>query len=223
MCRIKKRIFLWVLKWDLWFGQLWILKGKICLVFDICCWYLLSWFWCNYSSWSSKLVDFTGKWIVNLTKAKLLCAFFFLICIFNFSFLSIVFVPVFPQPPPNIQYAAIVIGGSFIIEGKVHCIMRMIACPNHMIILDFSFYLIPPLTLLYPFFRCFSSCCHTSCQERCSCWGHEIKRLYMAWSWSYLCCSHDWGNLLSLCSFNQLIYFFPSRRMFPEISSLFGS
>lgn len=40
--------------------QLWLFQGKICLVFDICCWYLLSWFWSYNCSWLSKLVDFTG-------------------------------------------------------------------------------------------------------------------------------------------------------------------
>lgn len=38
--------------------QIRLLQGKICLVFDICCWYLLSWLWCYYSSWSTKLVDY---------------------------------------------------------------------------------------------------------------------------------------------------------------------
>ena len=47
--------------------------------------------------------------------------------------------------------------------------------------------------------RCFSYCCHTSCQERCSCGGNEIKRLYLARPWSYICCCDDGGgNLLPL-------------------------
>lgn len=76
----------------LWFWQLWILQGKICLVFDICCWYLLSWFWCDYCSWISKLVDFTGYWLIEFLVGKFVtqtsvCSF-----LFNFSFFSVVFV-----------------------------------------------------------------------------------------------------------------------------------
>ncbi|KAL5554656.1 hypothetical protein UlMin_042057, partial [Ulmus minor] len=32
---------------------------KFCLVFDICHWHILSWFWGYYCSWNSELVDFT--------------------------------------------------------------------------------------------------------------------------------------------------------------------
>ncbi|XP_041024860.1 metal tolerance protein C4 isoform X2 [Juglans microcarpa x Juglans regia] len=41
-------------------NQLWLFQGKICLVFDICCRYLLSWFWSYNCSWLSKLMDFTA-------------------------------------------------------------------------------------------------------------------------------------------------------------------
>lgn len=51
--------------------------------------------------------------------------------------------------------------------------------------------------------RCLSSCCHTSCQERRSCRGNEIKRLYLAWPWSYICCSNDRGNSLHLLIFSS--------------------
>lgn len=42
-------------------------------------------------------------------------------------------------------------------------------------------------------YRCFSCCCDTSCQERCICRRYDNKRLYLAWSWSYICCSHGRG------------------------------
>ena len=41
--------------------HVWLFQGEVCLVLDICCWYLLSWFWSYNCSWSSKLVDFTCK------------------------------------------------------------------------------------------------------------------------------------------------------------------
>lgn len=42
-------------------SQLWLFQRKICLVLNIGCWYLLSWFWCNNCSWHSELVDFAGN------------------------------------------------------------------------------------------------------------------------------------------------------------------
>ena len=63
-----------------------------------------------------------------------------------------------------------------------------------------SFVYFHPFLLQWAFsVRCFSYCCHTSCQERCSCGGNEIKRLYLARPWSYICCCDDGGgNLLPL-------------------------
>lgn len=54
--------------WFPFYCQVWLFQGKICLVFDICCWNLLSWFWCHNCKWSSKFMDFTG------TLCKLLLA-----------------------------------------------------------------------------------------------------------------------------------------------------
>lgn len=45
--------------------QLWLLKGEICMVFNISCWYFLPWFWCNYCPWGSKFMEFTGNAILN--------------------------------------------------------------------------------------------------------------------------------------------------------------
>ena len=53
------------------FSQLWLLKGKICMVFDICCWYLLPWIWCYHSQWSTELVDFSCNWLVTLSFTEL--------------------------------------------------------------------------------------------------------------------------------------------------------
>ena len=52
-------------------AQLWLLKGKICMVFDICCWYLLPWIWCYHSQWSTELVDFSCNWLVTLSFTEL--------------------------------------------------------------------------------------------------------------------------------------------------------
>lgn len=61
------------ISWNYYFivVQLWVLQGKICLVFDICCRYLLSWFRSYNCSWLSKLVDFTGTCSIE----TLLCNF----------------------------------------------------------------------------------------------------------------------------------------------------
>lgn len=96
------------------------------------------------------------------------------------------------QTPENITYAALVLGGSFVIEGITHWIMVLY------VVSPFSFNF-SPLKIKNIFFRCFTGCCHTSCQERCSCWGNEIERLRLARSWSYICCSNDRGYLLCFC------------------------
>lgn len=61
-------------------------------------------------------MDFSGNWLGTSSAIDLIDSFFlsFLGCLCR-MFISFV---TFFQPPPNMEYAALVIGGSFLIEGN---------------------------------------------------------------------------------------------------------
>lgn len=60
-CLFTNFVLISALKWYIAILQLWLFQGKICLVFNICCWNILPWVWCYSCSWNSKLVDRQGS------------------------------------------------------------------------------------------------------------------------------------------------------------------
>lgn len=112
-------------------------------------------------------------------------------------------ISLFKQSPEYINYAALVIGGSFLIEGISVCIVYVWTFGI------FSLFIIVISLLMIKYvFRCIIACCYKCCEERCSCWENDDMGLCLAWPWPNICCCYDRGGyVLNYISYLAFLFF----------------
>ena len=154
-----------VLNIDLLCSQLWLFQSTICLVFNICCWHLLSWFWCYNCSWHSELVDFTGNQPIGfpLDKFSPFFSWLELICsLVAWTWGLSISIPVLFSPLQIFNMQLWLLVARSLLKVQLWHDSSMLECPSICLILTLLF--IFSHKKLWPFFRCFSCCGHTCCQ-----------------------------------------------------------